>query len=789
MSTAACSAPLPSTCTLVLPTNNNTQLCTDMSSSSDNQDQDLKYPPVQIDHSLHKLDLDTLIMRSTSRRLPDEAGSSLDDSTFEILGLSDSLIETSDDEAHTESIASTDGYTPDDASSFSDDEDADYTTDNQDVQQSTASLPAEAPEHHHDDTTLSVHSVGDSTMTEVPMHRGDSGHSHGIHLEEQVGQERGVSQASKVVRSFPDENGTCYSVFDGYECSEVRVVVRAALSDKSISTPDSYRIMYVGMPDKWDEDMITTKISAALTACPSTSRSIMVQGQLEPYGPIMHVSRCTETKALSAKNEPARVALTFDNGEKLIFGPGRRSALKTRPDLVIFCHPTVPHSDTDAQGFTCAREVLNREQVPYIELTSVRQYHHGIPSYDSRSLSVCMEGRNDPEADFDLKEVLPIDHFTFNDLEPSQINRHLALISPHMVNVSKSSGATHGEAGWKSHKDKSRFAMPRLATILLSLISAMVAAYYYPVLMPALRGSMPGIDAAPATFTPYTELCSSLSSSSIPVSSSSAVSVPAPSVPSTPRGLSIVPPQAKPNKQVKKKAETLVHYKVQTTDNHQFTLVPTNDMLNVRKKPQLQIQVSRQTEEIPIRFNRTISGVYVVDLEQQHPFGLFNVSIASFSKPLLQQTFEIALGHNKTMLDQLFDTKMWKISDTRGNIFNYTKTAAQELQAKMSDLKTATRLLKNELKQSRPDVTAHLQSLRETFRQLGAKTAVVQQVPEVAWVGVRDATAPIRRSSLMSKLRMRAIWLRCETEKAAGASSRGQEGKKSWACSKLDSSS
>jgi hypothetical protein len=303
MSTAACSAPLPSTCTLVLPTNNNTQLCTDMSSSSDNQDQDLKYPPVQIDHSLHKLDLDTLIMRSTSRRLPDEAGSSLDDSTFEILGLSDSLIETSDDEAHTESSGSTHGYTPDDASSFSDDEDADYTTDNQDVQQSTASLPAEAPEHHHDDTTLSVHSVGDSTMTEVPMHRGDSGHSHGIHLEEQVGQERGVSQASKVVRSFPDENGTCYSVFDGYECSEVRVVVRAALSDKSISTPDSYRIMYVGMPDKWDEDMITTKISAALTACPSTSRSIMVQGQLEPYGPIMHVSRCTETKALSAKNE------------------------------------------------------------------------------------------------------------------------------------------------------------------------------------------------------------------------------------------------------------------------------------------------------------------------------------------------------------------------------------------------------------------------------------------------------------------------------------------------------
>jgi len=45
--------------------------------------------------------------------MPEESGSALDDSTFEFLG--NSMLEVSGDEAHTESIASTDSGTPDDA--------------------------------------------------------------------------------------------------------------------------------------------------------------------------------------------------------------------------------------------------------------------------------------------------------------------------------------------------------------------------------------------------------------------------------------------------------------------------------------------------------------------------------------------------------------------------------------------------------------------------------------------------------------------------------------------------
>ncbi|KAH5030314.1 hypothetical protein HBI74_098600 [Parastagonospora nodorum] len=730
-----------------------------MPSSSDDSQQDLKYPPVHINRSLQQVDLEDLIMRSTPQR-PQEAGSSLEESTFELLGLNDSMMETSDDEAHTESIASTDGNTPDDASSFSDDDDVDYGTDGRHLHHSFASLQAEAPEQQHHDAR-SIHSAGDSTLTEVPMHRGYSGHSRGIRLDEHPGQDDGVSQGAKVIRTFPDENGTCYSVFDEYGCSEVRVVVKAALSNKSISTPDSYRICYIGMPDKWDEDVITTKITAALTASPGTSRSIMVQGQLEPYGPIMHVDRCTYIQVLSTGNEPARIALRLDNGEQLSFGQGRRSTSEARPDLVIFCHPSAPRTANDAQEYNCAREAFDREQMPYLELTSVRQYHHGALSYDSRSLAVCMEGRDSPEADFRLKEVLPIDHFTFSDLEPSQVNRHLALISPHMVTVSN-----------KSHEDvqKSHITTPDLAKALLAALSAMVIAYLFgPTMMLMLASSN---DAVPAAFTPYSELCSSPSSTFM--SSSSVTAVPSSSIMPTPRELTIVPPQIKPQTKPVKKTEKTIHFRIKPTNDHQFILVPNKEMLNARKKPQLQIHVVREAESAPIRFNRTISGIYVVDLEQQYPFGMFNVTIASFSKPLLEQSFEIALGHNKSMLDQLIDSTIWNLGHTPSNLFNITNKAA-----------LALRVMSDELMHSQPDIKTRFHCAKKALEQMGSKAAALKQVPEATWVGMREVTAPIRRSSSLSKLRMRALWVRCRAETAVGLSRSVQDGKKSWACSKL----
>ncbi|KAF2822167.1 hypothetical protein CC86DRAFT_373346 [Ophiobolus disseminans] len=746
------------------------------SDSSDNSPQDLKYPPVQVNHSLSKLDLDTLIMRSTSRRLPEEADSVLEDSTFEFLG--DSMLETSDDEAHTESIASTEGCTPDDASNFSDD-DVDYPNDNRDLHQSISSFHAEASEQHHD--SRSIHSTGDSTLTEVPAYMGYHGDPHTKQLNEQPGDEPGIIHGSRIDRSFPDEDGVFFTVLSDYGCPQVRLIIKAALSPESIPTPDSYRILYIGSLSSGEEEAVSSKICAALTACQSTSRSIMVQGRLQPYSPVMHAYHASHIDTSSKDGEPARIAITLQDGKQLTFGSGRSSTSEPQPDLVVFCHQSNPRWIDDAQKLISARKALDREKVPYLDMTSARQYHYGFPSYNSKSLSVCIEGRHSSEDEFELQEVLPIDYYTFSCLEPSQVNRHLALISPHMVSVAeKRPRISVVSDWWKAYVKTLRAARPGpLKTlILLMVLTAMVSTYMFgPVVMPMLSERLSNIETIPVASAPTPECRTSRILIAPEITSISLLA--SPGTQSASRDLSLVPPPAKAQKTEKKKVEKMVPFAIQPTTDQQFTLIPHKDILNARKKPQLQIQVSRGAQDIPIRFNRTISGVYVVDLEQQEPFGMFSVSIASYSKPLLQQSFEIGLGHNKSSLALFFDTAMRNIVETQDSILNISLIAATNVEA-------AARHWKDIHIESGQEVVNHLRTAKGVLgRMLRVEKELVKEVPGAAWTGMQKVTAPIRTSSPVLKARTRALRMRCKLEIAAGLSSADGDGKESWACSKV----
>jgi hypothetical protein len=756
-----------------------------MPSSKLEPSQDLEYPPVHISHSLEELDLDTLIMRSTSRRLPQETGSALEASTFEIL--SDSLIETSDDEAHTESIASTDDRTPDDSSDFSDD-DVDYRTDTHEPQYRPAALRADTLEQHE---SPSLHATEDSTLTEVPAYGGDGGDSPNIRLDEQPGDQDGVSRGVKVYRSFPDKAGFMYPVFEQYGCAEVRLVIKGALSHASLQTPDSYRILYIGMPNKCDEDAITSKIRTALKSCPSTSRSTKSQGQFK-----LDACRCTAIDILSKDDEPARIALRLDDGRRLTFDSGNVSASEDRPDLVIFCHPSAPRSITDTREYASARGVFDREKVPCLELITTRSYGHGALSYDSKSLSMCMEGRNDLNSDFELKEVFPLDHYTFGELEPSQVNRHLALISPHMLSPAAKSPQSvgFGEA-WKTYGK--RIGITPLSSVktlaLFTMLTTMVMSYLFnPVLVPLLLGPWTSNEAGLVAFTPYSQLSLSHSTPAAMVPSAlSAVSIsslsPSPVKSTTPRGdLTVVPPQVKPRKQDKKKEERVHHFEVHTTADHQFTLVPHKDLLNARKKPQLQIQVSRESVAVPIRYNRTISGVYVVDLEQEYPFGLFNVSIASYSKPLIRQTLEVPLGHNKTSLTQFYEQAMSNLIDAQQRVLDISASVASELLANLPDVEAFASTWTHEVRESGQEVGARLRGVKDVIaHRINARISLIKRVQTATWTGVRDTTAPIRESSALWRARLNALRLRCMAEEATGLSSTSLGSKESRACSKL----
>jgi hypothetical protein len=322
------------------------------------------------------------------------------------------------------------------------------------------------------------------------------------------------------------------------------------------------------------------------------------------------------------------------------------------------------------------------------------------------------------------------------------------------------------------------------------MLSAMVMACFFgPVLMPMLQGRHSFVAAGPHHSPPpkhdfCTSRASDLRASDIDYVMTAVVSTP--SIVSTPRGLSVVPPQAKLRKQGKKETVRIAHYDIEATDHHQFILRPSEDIFKSRKKPQLQIHVTLETQAVPIRYNRTISGIYFVELERQYSIGNFNVSIASYSKPRLQQSFRIALGRNQSVFDQLLDLTMWTVDHTQNTLANISANAALGLKGGVTELAATARLLAEECRQSTPRVKIQLQSAKDTINQhLAARTGMLRQMSAGAWAGVQEATGPIRRSSYLSKLRTRAVWARCKAEMAAGVSGTDGDGKESRACSKL----
>ncbi|KAI4627120.1 uncharacterized protein J4E87_004462 [Alternaria ethzedia] len=704
-----------------------------MSSSEPNSSQDLKFPPVQVAHSLTKLDLETLMMRSTQRRAPEEAGSSLDDSSYDLLG--DGVMDMSDDEAHTESIASTDGPTPDDTSDDFSDDDVEYEAGEHHLQDSTYSSHGESQEQQ-----THVHPIlsgEDSSLTEVPPYLSGSMSSRHFVLQEQDTGSSDVSHGSSVIKSSAGYTDELPPVFDRYGCKEIRLSVKAALSKDPLATPDAYRILYIGS-GKWAEGTITSKICAALAAYPSASKSVMVRGHIEPYAPVPHADRCAKME-IHKSREKRHVLAIMEDGRQLMFGSGLSTHSSDRPDLVVLCHPSVLDSTADKQDLASAKEVFERETIPCIELAETNPFGAGTSvDENTTSLRACVEGRDNPNTDYELKEVLPLDIHQFDQLEPSQLNRHLALISPHLAKAQGTRAASTARTSWFSDKTKtstkkmgSPWPIAKLlasAFVLFALIPALLmGAAYTPMLYQKVsqgRSVSPAVSEIQNNTTTITPVASvSPSAARYPDSSRSSLVHEA-------RGLTVVPSQPKQAIQKPKaKNSQAGGFEIQITGDHQFVLRPSKSFNSNRKKPQLQVQVSRHSQEVPARYNRTTTGEYIVDLDQQYRFNKFNVSIATHSKPLLRQSFEVMLGHNKSTLDQLLDTTMSSILDTQNTLRNVSAVAAQHLQEYMAGF----------------DLYASKQ-LQETKHQLEMKAHRARQIPDATWMGLRKVTAPKKMS-------------------------------------------
>ncbi|PSN65840.1 hypothetical protein BS50DRAFT_574345 [Corynespora cassiicola Philippines] len=741
-----------------------------MPASSPESSQELDYPPVRVDRSLSSLDLNTLIMRSNPRRPADEQGPSLEDSTYEILG--DSVYSVSDDEGHTESLASTDVATPDDVAALSDDDTFDDDEYANDASQHFARYaePAEdALDAHH------VAGPDDSTITET-THMEDSESSRLMRLEEisSDGDEH-VVEAWGLVKGF-DESHELPAVLQCYGCPDIRLTVRAALSQHFMPATGSFRILYVGSYPDWAEKEISSHIGKALDAPPGSSRYIQVGGQMEQYGPVMDIDHCTALDVHKEAGKPPQVLATLDDGTQFAFGPGRTT--KTRgatplPDLVIFCHPSPSSSFEEIKNLKVARIVLRTQQIPCLDIALTRPFgsYLNVSSYPG-SLRLCVEGRQNQKSDYELQEVLPIDHYELVHMDPSQLNRHLAFIRSRYANSrSRTQGWAPSNIIPRFFKEAGLTAAAWLSPLSMMLpvlgLSVIITGY---LLMtahdPLLTNSSADANVESAVSSIYVPRASITSSPLPPMSAA-----PAMPIISTPRDLTVVPSQeqAPDSRRGRTRDDKLGAFEIQTTGDYQFVLSPSKKLVDGKKKPQLKIQVIRDAQAVPIRYVRTLSGVYIVDLEQEHSVGDFNVSIATHSKPLLRQSFQIQLGHNRSKLAQLISTLKHDVALVQGNLKNISSAVSGGLHEGLSRWRDGS----FELDGYYPTIYGRFErvtekAMEEIGHQLHAGSAYLEQFRGNTWQRLRTATAPVRTSPQLLWMRKHALRARHVLEDKIG---------------------
>ncbi|KAF2015025.1 hypothetical protein BU24DRAFT_423942 [Aaosphaeria arxii CBS 175.79] len=786
--------------------------------------QELHFPPVRVNHSLARLDLNTLMMRSNqARNPPKEAHSSLEDSSYEVLG--ESMCDASDDEGNTESLAST---TPDDVSSISDGDEFD---DDDDEYANEASQHLPEPDVYNPLEHFASSSSSPNASMMTSMADTQTGEASSIRLEEEV-REDGSARACGIVGRF-SEARELPQILRGYGLPDLRLTVRMTLSERYLPVPRSYRILYVGEFPEWGVKEINARIGAALDATPSSSRFNIVQGpaypgstsssniQLERSGLELVVDHCNHPKVSQQPGSPPRAVITLDDGTELTFGPGKsitfkgQSSTDSLPDLVIFCHYTIPsESDTTAgvEKMHLTREAFRRHSIPCLDIATTRPYGkspYGIPSDDS-SLRLCMEGRTSNDEPYEILETLPIDIYTFASIDPSELNRHLASISPRSPQSRAGSEGRESRRwslseivpgfGDDSHSNAfvSLLSQPRMWLAVLAL-SAIISAHLagltsFAAFSPntakdAVNGS---VSAAVSISTPAT---SQITRAPQPV----APPLGSLSVRPSSQDLSIMPSFEKTKKQPRKGAKPAEEeqsggLEIEVKGPQTFTIRPLKQFANKKRKHQLDVHVSRDSEPVPVHVSPSQdSDSYIVTLQQQYPLGVFDVDVVLRRKPLLQQTIQVEMGTPKSGIVDLI-VGAQAAQDTLKVISTHlSKTVHAGVAVVEDKANTAfehTCLWKDRITHSTQTVAEHLEGAKqEATRRIAMGSKVSKEVSSMLWknyqeisarvkADVREASTNIKKSEPVRRARKNVDTLRKKFRKNRSKDA-GHQGEKS----------
>lgn len=734
----------------------------------------------------------TMGIASHSEKPPDD---DLSESSFELL--SKSILDASDDECRTVSVASTD-----DLSSLSDEDDSE-------IEDSGNGYLDESPQHLSpavEASSMCHASAEESLMTSsAETQPGDKAF---VRLDEiALGDDTDAVDVQGVIREFCNES-ELPDVLKDYRVPHIRLSVKASVSRRWLPISRPFRLLYVGGLDRWAVTHINTHIGAALNATPSSSRFYIVQGstfdgspssskvQLEPSGSELVVDHCATPTIEEDGTGDLHAVITLDDGQKIIFGPRKCITPSTAslPDLVIIGHPAGHETNQNP-----VRDILKQHDIPIIEIAVVRLYGSAF-EFRPDDLRLSLEGRHSPSDDFETLSSIPIDLYAFLSLDPAQVNRHLAYLNEHsptvklgtataltgkkrplrrtLLNASNNTttAANVGNAVEPVKRrlwaDYARF-LPALLVLLLAILGPLAASGVLQSLYS--NGSDVTTHVIPST-TPLETTAAPISSSITPTSSLS------PRVSShVSKDLTVVPLESRPragwlDRAMPHKGSRVDYFNITVTGDHQFELHVS------QSKPKIQILVTRDSDTVPVEVMRLDANTFAVRLENKYPLTTFNVTVVVLRKPTLRQSIQVQLGRNG----------MWY------SLFSCVPSGNQYLPTGMPDhLARLAELVKGDLAVAQTNIKHSVEAMRnaqskwwlskagefdsDLFSTLRWKKQLensklkvsesIQRAKEAAedvksqlWLQSR----PLRTSPALLQTRERALRLRCNIEKSLG---------------------
>ncbi|KAK8157228.1 hypothetical protein IWX90DRAFT_317884 [Phyllosticta citrichinensis] len=326
------------------------------------------------------------------------------------------------------------------------------------------------------------------------------------------------------------------------------------------------------------------------------------------------------------------------------------SSEKQTPDLEVVFHA----ADQDNPGYVSDQPTDQHSKVPVLHLAfdvpDSTKHEQFQPARGGLRILV----RNGQEL-----AMIPATLEAFFDLHPVYLNRHLAFLG--LGSEQKQKG-TSVQDELQGIADKANFIrrqaheaarsiwanrrahMPTLGAVILGLFLLWASA--------VLKDSLMGNSLEFKNPSPTTSDATALSSAIDAFSGRSATPDWSSAVPSLrPDHDAIAPKHAEKSSRMapmvhpfSPKANESDQFKIHVIGNYHFVLTPPKVWSNLKRPPVLSISVSRGNQKIHHEHDQLVDGVYAVSVESNEAYGILNVSIATTSKPRIQQTLEVDFG-------------------------------------------------------------------------------------------------------------------------------------------------